>query len=39
MQAYGSVARHGGDLVMFYNGNGFGRTGFGYARLAVDDGR
>lgn len=35
MQAYGAVARHGDDFMMLYNGNGFGRTGFGYARLAV----
>lgn len=33
MQAYACVVPHGDDLVMLYNGNGFGRTGFGYARL------
>jgi hypothetical protein len=39
MRAYGSVARHGDDLIMFYNGNGFGRTGFGYARLRAHGAR
>jgi hypothetical protein len=31
MIAYPNVLRHGGETFMFYNGNGFGRTGFGYA--------
>jgi hypothetical protein len=33
MQAYGCVVPHGEDLVMFYNGNDFGKAGFGWARL------
>jgi len=33
MQAYPCVARFRDDLVMFYNGDHFGRAGFGYARL------
>jgi hypothetical protein len=33
MQAYACVVPHGEDLVMFYNGNGFGEAGFGWARL------
>jgi hypothetical protein len=33
MQAYPCVGVSGEDLVMLYNGNGFGRDGFGYARL------
>jgi hypothetical protein len=33
MQAYGCVIPLGEDLIMIYNGNGFGRNGFGYARL------
>jgi hypothetical protein len=32
MQAYACVVPHGEDLVMFYNGNDFGRAGFGWAR-------
>jgi predicted GH43/DUF377 family glycosyl hydrolase len=31
--AYPYVIRLNGKLVMFYNGNGFGKTGFGYAVL------
>ncbi len=31
MQAYASIARLGDRLVMFYNGNDFGRHGFGWA--------
>jgi len=31
MVAYPHVVRHGNALYMFYNGNGFGRSGFGYA--------
>lgn len=34
MQAYPCVERSGDDLMMVYNGNRFGRSGFGYARLA-----
>jgi hypothetical protein len=34
MIAYPNVLRHGGNLLMFYNGNGFGRSGFGYAVAA-----
>jgi hypothetical protein len=34
MQAYPYVIADGDDLVMFYNGNGFGRSGIGYARLS-----
>lgn len=33
MQAYACVVPHGEDLVMFYNGDDFGREGFGWARL------
>jgi len=33
MQAYACVLPHGDDLVMLYNGDGFGRDGFGWARL------
>jgi len=31
MQAYPSIYEHRGRRVMLYNGNGFGRSGFGYA--------
>ncbi len=31
MIAYGFVVRNGAGLLMVYNGNGFGRSGFGYA--------
>lgn len=31
MMAYPHVIKHNGTRYMFYNGNGFGRTGFGYA--------
>jgi hypothetical protein len=34
MQAYPCVVAHGDDLVMLYNGDDFGRDGFGWARLA-----
>lgn len=38
--AYPSVFVHGPDLFMLYNGNQYGRTGFGIARLAREaDGR
>ena len=32
MQTYPCVVRHGGWLHLFYNGDGFGREGIGYAR-------
>jgi hypothetical protein len=35
MVAYPHVLEHTGGLRMFYNGNGFGRSGFGWARAAV----
>jgi hypothetical protein len=31
MIAYPHVVSHSGRTYMFYNGNGFGRSGFGYA--------
>jgi hypothetical protein len=34
MQCYACVVPHGDDLVMVYNGNDFGRVGFGWARAA-----
>jgi hypothetical protein len=33
MQSYACIAPYKRDLVMFYNGNDFGREGFGWARL------
>jgi len=33
MICYSSVIDIGGKLMMFYNGNSFGKTGFGYAEL------
>lgn len=33
MQAYACIQPLGDDLIMLYNGNDFGRGGFGYARL------
>jgi hypothetical protein len=33
MQAYPNVLRHDGDVYLFYNGNGYGATGFGLAIL------
>lgn len=33
MQAYGAVVPYRGDLILFYNGNDFGRFGLGWARL------
>lgn len=33
MMSYPSVVRHGGRSFLFYNGNDYGRTGFGYAEL------
>ena len=37
MIAYPFVWEHKGQRYMAYNGNGFGRSGFGYA-VEVDDG-
>jgi len=33
MQAYPAVVGHGGRTFLFYNGNEYGREGFGYAEL------
>ena len=33
MLAYSAVIEINGKSIMFYNGNGFGKTGFGYAQL------
>ena len=33
MQAYACIVPHRDDLIMLYNGNDFGRAGFGWARL------
>lgn len=33
MLAYPNVIKHDGKLYLFYNGNGFGKSGFGYAIL------
>jgi hypothetical protein len=33
MICYSAVIEINGKLIMFYNGNGFGKTGFGYAEL------
>ena len=33
MQTYPCVVRHGGDVLVFYNGSGFGQTGLGFARV------
>lgn len=35
MTAYPYVVQVGSRVLMFYNGNGFGRDGFGYAELAA----
>jgi sucrose-6-phosphate hydrolase SacC (GH32 family) len=37
MAAYPAVLTVGGRTLMFYNGNGFGAGGFGYATLAEQD--
>lgn len=37
MVAYPHVIPHGDRLLMFYNGNGFGQRGFGYATLPNRD--
>jgi hypothetical protein len=36
MIAFSAVMDINGKLVMFYNGNGFGKTGFGYAELEAN---
>lgn len=36
MIAYSAVVQTGGRTYLFYNGNGRGRTGFGYAELEAD---
>jgi hypothetical protein len=33
MQAYACIVSHHDDLIMFYNGDEFGKAGFGWARL------
>jgi hypothetical protein len=35
MQAYPCVMPRDGELFLFYNGDGFGQTGFGFARLLL----
>jgi hypothetical protein len=35
MQAYPCVIPHNDELLLLYNGNGFGRSGFGFARILV----
>ena len=35
MQAYPCVVPHGSDLYLFYNGDGFGQTGLGFARVLM----
>jgi hypothetical protein len=35
MICYPNVVKHASKLFMFYNGSGFGRTGFGYATKSV----
>ena len=39
MIAYATLYDGGGERYLFYNGNGFGRTGIGYAVPAAEDGR
>lgn len=36
MLAYASVTKHNNKLLMLYNGNDFGKTGFGYAILDTE---
>lgn len=36
MVAYPEVTEIGGRLYLFYNGNGFGASGFGYAEAAIE---
>lgn len=33
MMEYASIFEHRGKMLLFYNGNGFGKSGFGYAEL------
>ena len=33
MITYPEIVEHKGQKLMFYNGNGFGQSGFGYAEL------
>ena len=33
MLAYPYIYKHNEKIYMFYNGNGFGKSGFGYAEL------
>lgn len=35
MQAYPCVVQHGAELFAFYNGNGFGQAGFGFAHVLM----
>lgn len=35
MICYSSIVRHKGNMYMFYNGNGYGKTGFGIAKLEI----
>ncbi|RUM94217.1 MAG: hypothetical protein DSZ28_04310 [Thiothrix sp.] len=37
MLAYPHVIDHGGQRYLFYNGNGFGQSGFGYAQWENED--
>ena len=39
MIAYPDVTRNGDELRMLYNGNDFGRTGFGYAKAQLNNGK
>ena len=36
MVCYANVVDHGGQRLMFYNGNGYGRSGIGWAVLAEE---
>lgn len=36
MQEYAHVVQHQDRLLLFYNGNGFGKTGFGYSECVLD---
>jgi hypothetical protein len=37
MQAYPCVVTRGDELLLFYNGDGFGQTGFGFARILMPE--
>lgn len=37
MQAYPCVVPHRDELLAFYNGDGFGQTGFGFARVSTPE--